>query len=364
MSHIVFILGAGASVHAGCPVMATFWSKAQELFRHGKLPDEGKAFRAVDEVRSQLQYAFVKAKVDIDNVESIFCLIEMAEVVGRLRNHERPELVAARVALQTLIGQVLEGSMRFLDGPTVDGIKTRAPSHAYQTFVNMLRAIKKTPGGPTAAVLTFNYDIGLDFALAHQGPSFDYCLDNASNGAIPLCKLHGSLNWTSGENGTEPIRVIPMTEVVKDRSGRPVHQIRMADYAHLLKQENAGTNFVPFIVPPTDSKMLHRRQISKVWEAAADQLRKASSIYVMGYSMPETDEFFRNFLAIATIGDTVLDRFMVIDPDGSLGSRYSRLLDGRAKSRFGTQQYTFEESAPILLRQIASDYSLSNLSPR
>ena len=47
------------------------------------------------------------------------------------------------------------------------------------------------------SIITFNYDIALDFALRTRGVSPDYCLSvkHAEPVHIKLLKLHGSVNW-------------------------------------------------------------------------------------------------------------------------------------------------------------------------
>ncbi len=92
----------------------------------------------------------------------------------------------------------------------------------------------------------------------------------------------------------------------------------------------------PVIVPPTWNKTQHYHQISPVWRRAAQHLSEAEVIVVFGYSLPETDQFFRYLYAWGTVGDAILKCFLVVDPDpsGQVVSRFQSLLGPGAKNRF------------------------------
>jgi hypothetical protein len=44
---------------------------------------------------------------------------------------------------------------------------------------------------------------------------------------------------------------------------------------------------------------------------------EAQEIIVIGYSLPETDFFFRNLFALGTVGRKFIRRFAVVNPDWS-----------------------------------------------
>ena len=54
------------------------------------------------------------------------------------------------------------------------------------------------------------------------------------------------------------------------------------------------------IVPPTWNKTEYHSNLSHVWHEAAVELGSARNIYVFGYSLPETDSFFRYLFALGT----------------------------------------------------------------
>src|SRR5882672_30995 len=84
MGNSVFILGAGASVHAGAPVMRDFLDQAGLIGRSEPGTEDRRAFEIVTRARSELQLVHSKAQFDLRNLESVFAAFEMAEVFGRL----------------------------------------------------------------------------------------------------------------------------------------------------------------------------------------------------------------------------------------------------------------------------------------
>ncbi len=89
-----------------------------------------------------------------------------------------------------------------------------------------------------------------------------------------------------------------------------------------------------FIVPPTWNKAQHHEQLGMVWRAAANELKDAKEVYIIGFSLPPADYFFRMFYALASIGPTLLRRFWVFNPDEGVESRFRELLGPQARSCF------------------------------
>ena len=71
-------------------------------------------------------------------------------------------------------------------------------------------------------------------------------------------------------------------------------------------------------------KTEYHNSLSIVWKKAAQLLSEAENIFVIGYSLPESDSFFRYLYGLGTVGDFMLKRFWIFDPDQS----------GAVKSRF------------------------------
>jgi hypothetical protein len=97
---------------------------------------------------------------------------------------------------------------------------------------------------------------------------------------------------------------------------------------------HAGMTDEPVLVPPTWNKADSHRALESVWSLAAHELSEAENIFVIGYSMPETDSFFRHLYALGTVGKAMLRRFWVFNPNPSVESRFRVLLGPEAEYRF------------------------------
>jgi hypothetical protein len=131
----------------------------------------------------------------------------------------------------------------------------------------------------------------------------------------------------------DPRAVVPPIAVIGD-----VARLRVARSLNAFShcndsQQGSG---VPLLVPPTWNKAEHHRTIERVWRHAARELATARNIIVIGYSLPETDAFFRYLYALGTVSDTRIERFWVVDPDetNEVRDRFRALLGPTALSRF------------------------------
>jgi hypothetical protein len=117
--------------------------------------------------------------------------------------------------------------------------------------------------------------------------------------------------------------------------------------------ETAGGEVLPVIVPPSWNKADSHKSVAQVWKRAAIELSEAEYIYVVGYSLPETDSFFRQLFALGTVGDNLLRGFDVYNPDLSREDSFRKILGPGARSRFKFKPVDFKDAFPLLLDAIA-----------
>ncbi len=380
---MVFVLGAGASRDAGCPLMTGFFAKAQELFWSGQLGSGAADFEAVQTFRSYLQRAYARAAIDVDNLESVFTAVEMAAFLADNAS-DRTVFEGTRTSLVKLIASTLELSTKLELRPhpvnsmsnggfswngTNVPVSLVAPAAVadpnsgvvnnvqavsavglnlncgYPRLLKIRQALLGSPLFSHVDFVSFNYDLAMDVSLVNAAIDFDYGLDSAV--AVPpacsLLKMHGSLNWQS--TGKAAPKVIPDWRTQMFRvHGSSDTQLRM--------RESAGAStWEPFIVPPTESKRDGRGTIQLVWRQAARLLQRAHYIVFVGFSLPHTDVFFREFFALGSLGaisgapkETVLRHLIVVDPDEDVARRYESLLSGQAKRILRFIPKTFQDS--------------------
>jgi NAD-dependent SIR2 family protein deacetylase len=341
VSRTVFIVGAGASREAGAPVMADFLDRADVLRRtkvNNRLtPGEHESFDLVFKGIAELRAAHSKAALDVDNLEAVFGAFEMARLAGRLGSLTEAEVVGLNPAMRRLIVSTLEKSIQL---PVSD--RAVSPPVPYFQFVQLSTRISGSHLGPVSFI-TFNYDLSLDFAFYFNRDQVDYCFEDKPASGIPLMKLHGSVNWArcTGCKALAPwhLRAFFQTHNWNHALwGREAKSVCLDVGANLSKYEHcAGQRCEPdpVIVPPTWNKAEYQ-QVVNIWKRASQHLSEAENVIVVGYSLPEADQFFRYLFALGTIGEARPQRFWVVDPDpsGEVASRFQRLLGPAFQNRF------------------------------
>lgn len=342
MAKRVFILGAGASVCTGAPTMESFIDRAEEVLKHEPQSITKPDFELVlDLIANRLQRLHAKSRVDLTNIESVFSLVEMGRLLRSFpetSGYDKIEL--AGVAIRRVLAETIQHYCRFqwLDGQW-------KPPEPYNTLVKA-----NVKQGDIAAFITFNYDIALDFALHWNGHSIDYGLGRG--GTVPLLKLHGSIGWTTCSCG----EVIPlgMNQLFQ---GLRVHEngnyaipglqrLREID-PHCASGKTSGE---PAIVPPSWNKTQYHSQFSLIWSRAAKELAEADEITVIGYSLPVSDSFFRDLIALGMYGPVRLRRFQVVNCDSKTEDKFRALLGPECERRFQFDCMTFEKMTEANLK--------------
>lgn len=345
MADVVFIVGAGCSVHAGAPVMNNFLDRARELLAAKEVDDRREQFELAFDVVSHLQRVHSKARLDHNNIESVFSAVDLARTLRKLPGIQPTGIDDALKSLVWLIVRTLEQTIKF---ETESGF-ARGTSE-YLKLAELISEIQGRQPKLSAAVLSFNYDIAMDVSFVASGVPFTYGL-NDGEGGVPLLKLHGSLNWGRTKGEKKSIIAYDLRHYVqnyrlqswfgsKDNPKITLHITKQG--MDQLKQQGRDVEDEPVLVPPTWSKGEYHREIASVWSRAARELEEARYIFVMGYSLPETDQFFRLLFALGTEGRSILSKIAVFDPNpAGVEGRFREMLGQAALDRFEVFGQTF-----------------------
>ena len=327
--------------------MGDFLDVAHRQWQLNQVGGDADAFQTVFKGISSLQDVHSKSELDISNVESVFTAFEMAKVLNKFPRREATEIEAMIQALKKVIAITLETTLRF----PVESGRIVSPK-PYDQFVKILRQLEQeAKPAQSISILTFNYDIALDYALQIGGFEVKYGLTDDDK--TPLLKLHGSLNWTKtvGSDTIVPYGVLPYL------SGRlnniwPETQsvtIPMSSSLHELDLGQQKVTGEPLIVPPTWNKGDSHKSLTQIWARAAQALSKAENIFVIGYSLPPSDAFFRYLYALGTASDVLLKRFWVFDPAvEGVEQRFRALLGSGARERFKYFPMTFSQAIRVI----------------
>lgn len=345
MSDTVFILGAGASKAAGAPLMGEFVDVADRLRKAPISPEDKRAFDLVFKARNALQAIYAKANFSIDNIESLFGAFEMAQLLGSLPGIAPEELPGLSSAIKKVICRTLETTIEY---PLRKDFPPPVPPTGYDNFVRLILDMA-TVSQLSSAIITFNYDIALDYAFHFFGQTpVDYALPSKPGKGVRVLKLHGSLNWHECQ-GCKKIIPWSLPEFFNGcnwpaQINATKQYLPISLYMNRLYHCSGTIVTQPFLIPPTWNKTGFRNRLETVWQAAAEELRDAENIIVCGFSFPQTDEFFRYLYALGSIGDASLRNFWVFDIDEEVGNRFKQLLGSSVSKRFQFFPKTFCES--------------------
>ena len=197
-----------------------------------------------------------------------------------------------------------------------------------QRCLERFLASKFSLSGATHTFISFNYDLVLDrcvqlqsnqrwsaqadygFKIEHyvddQGASLHMGQFNAGGGAfswldarsfnsspqsdasIKILKPHGSLNWlVEYEGNYNFIDRLPILCLSAERMVTYYPHFD-CDYVQ-LPQSSSPAQTGLFIIPPTESKTRKLRFVRSIRDQEKDALKTADEVYVIGWSMPETD---------------------------------------------------------------------------
>jgi hypothetical protein len=341
MSKVVFVLGAGCSKICGAPLMADFLDVASRLHSTGKVSNQATHFEKVFKAIGALQAVHSKSQLDLNNIESVFNAFEVANTIGKLPGFQVEEIPGVIDSLKKVIVSTIEGTIRF---PTQKSYIGAPPP--YNSFADLLKYIMFDAFPPmSVSVITFNYDIAMDMALYRAGMGVDYSLESGvSTSSVPLLKLHGSLNWASKADDDTVIS-LPLDKYLHVYHANPFSEssgcyipIGNQLQEYFSRQANVEVKAEAVIVPPSWSKAEHHQALSRVWSRAAKELGEAEYMFIIGYSLPDTDAFFRLLYALGTVGDAPFKRIEVFNPDASIRSKFENLMGLGATARF---KYTY-----------------------
>jgi hypothetical protein len=322
----LYILGAGSSVDSGVPIMNNFIDKAEDLLNEKRFRDNIKVGKLFETIRS-LSSILAKSNIDLNNIESILGILEMSELLHYSQNSV--PFISIKDDYIELISETIELSMKY----DINDSKYITPQGSYQTFINNIKnRLDKS------AIITFNYDLGVDVSLHNAGIPYEYYLADGDK-SFPLLKLHGSINWF--EKADKKIAAYDLNTFFRFNSYPPNFggsetrpgNLSFVDFVK-KSYSNIHTKPIPFIVPPTWNKTMYHRSISNVWRKASECLSNAINIYVIGYSLPESDSFFRFLFSLGTNNTNRVRKFWVVNPDSSVETRFRDLLGPQMLDRF------------------------------
>jgi len=256
-------------------------------------------------------------------METVFTTLEhtrrMIETTGESKHFKSKELAEISDRLKQAIAVVLEDSIA---DRASDGTSRQAPricEYHKRLVSELLR--------PRDAIVSFNYDCLLDYALKADGSHKwnarrGYGFSLGSGGA----SLKGYDHWQPTDPAPEP---------------ETIHFYKLHGSLHFYVQESTKKKAVvtfkqrPYtkqkgklqftIIPPEWHKNYDAGVFPRLWKSASDAIYEAREIVVIGYSLPPTD-LHSTALFRTSVKPGSLRSLVVVNPDREARKRVRSVL--------------------------------------
>jgi hypothetical protein len=355
----VYILGAGFSSGANAPLLNNFLDKARELLDNpnsGLDAVERSEFQTVFDFRMKMAQAREKVKIDLDNIEQLFGLVEMQQrLSGNALSARNATVYLIAKTLELTIDKPRTNDIWFTENVNLPDSKTIIGGLELPVQPNVTPAyftlgqydfFARLIGGQFDApekrryrkdtVLTFNYDLVLDSAFQRAGILTSYHLppqflstpaaSNSDN--LTLLKLHGSTNWGICGTCKRNISVF-FSKVTSSPS----------DFRRMACPKCDQHGFQPMLVPPSWDKSEYQELMRPVWSQAIAEIKRATRICIIGYSLPESDAYFKYLLTLGLAENHRLYKLIVVDARPELFMFPSEINKNAPKTKTLRERY-------------------------
>jgi SIR2-like domain len=326
-SRRVFIIGAGVSASCGIAV-------AKDILRESLVRLDHRDSAKANTVHKLLKYlypSFQQKLLNYPNIEDFLNLTEMA------RRFNSEEFIKSNLWSEPKIEGVQRTTLKAVTDYIWDLMQQK---HALQVIKDFVRDHVR----PGDTIITFNWDLTLERAIWDdpQSLSFWYSYpDTSDEDSVVLLKPHGSIDWFNKSDLPKATRVKGKVQSL-DESVCVFTRFNFSDLPEMA-------NYTPVIVPPLATKEFSQMVLKRTWRGVYKAVSQATSLNILGYSLPREDQFARlvlgralrsNRLKIEKKSKRPLD-VAVVNPDETAETTFRRLV-GPGVRRFTFYQATFQ----------------------
>jgi hypothetical protein len=357
MTDNVILLGAGASIDAGVPLLNNFVDKMRYYASKGKSSDrdltdsEILVLKKAIEIMNDLDSYHGRAAFDDRNLEDLLSILAFNIIGGerfsRLKLEQMIEAISCTIELSCNIKH--DGGVNKVQ---------RIGNPIYRDFWSHLFShYNLTSSFPT--IITLNYDLVLERSLLQALISDEY-YDHRFDGVIidyhyqgipsksyrlkttKFRKLiDGDITYSEGITIDPCEKSILTNPLIIDllKLHGSVNFPNISQY----KSENeiflTSPTVKPFIIPPISNKSLSKKS-ERMWKFALDSIQECKNLYIVGYSLPRTDIYFQFFLKSALGPNKDFNKIIVYNPElfttngkSEIETRYSECFPQQLLSR-------------------------------
>lgn len=276
-------------------------------------------------------------------LETMFTTIEhqiriVEKTTGERWGEDLAELRAKRTNLLQGIAAVLEESLT-LSPQGGTGLKHRDCAY-HKALVEQLVI--------DDALISFNYDCLIDHELRTCGAGkwnarYGYCLSTKPGRGA---QIPGEKFWNSGDPPTKQQGTIRLLKLHGS-----LHFLAKSERRFTLKERpytKQTTGNLHFeIIPPEWNKHFDEGAFARIWAQAAEELHRAETIVVIGYSFPNTDLHTSSLFRVS-VRPSKLRNVVLVNPDREARHRAMNVLRRGMQAKTRVMVFdTFEEFSAV-----------------
>jgi hypothetical protein len=381
MTDNVIILGAGASVDGGIPLLGNFVDTMWDLAMHEKhnnralSDDDKKIFSEAMKVRDELDGYHGRASFNDRNIEDILSILSFNLIGGDKSDQDKLRWMIKAIA------RTIELTCNVKHSGQLDKIQNEG-SHIYRSFWQKL--FKRFGNFETSfpSIISFNYDLVLERALYqvlvgttyHQKDPGSY--SEVNEFPYDGINLKYQYNYLSDVSYTikyvkylddQVISEGPFQSSLRLAHGTKLEKCSASDLRNSInievlklhgslnfpsKREDSYDSFVPtasieepYIIPPIINKAISPEQT--MWGIGIKRLREAKNIIIVGYSLPQTDIYMQYFIKAGIGPNKNLNKIYVFNPAFDESNNENERMRDRFGNCFSPQLKNRIEFFPV-----------------
>lgn len=288
---------------------------------------------------------------DIRNIEEMLTGVTIARLViknpkvhGILSSVLYPDMKSFKdISIRDVDAVALFDSMVDMFFSLLVGTMLTAPQNAiHDAIVEFARE------APLTKIITTNYDACMDRALYDNKMAYSYVIGGGvQEGALPLIKMHGSINWFYCETCQNVMMPTVETMLESVKRNMPYSVTGMCDNCKALVRQ--------FIIPPTAHKYLDYPPIVQVWDTGRKAFEESKLYVIIGYSFSDPDDYIAKML-LKAVGEDPSKHLIIIDisPDtiGRFKSYIKQHVENFDEKNIHDLQGAAEELTPRVMQAL------------
>jgi hypothetical protein len=306
----VFITGAGFSRPAGLPLGSDLWREVRARAERGT----GRAGRFSADLDLYLRYlqetgGYAVSDDQVD-FEGFLAFLDIEHRLGFAGSDTwSDDGNETQIIVKQLIGKILHERT-----PAADKLPVQ-----YYKFAEQL--------APGDFVLTFNYDVLLERALAHVGKPFrlfpnryseihdtSTVISDEGSDEVVILKMHGSIDWFDRSRysefdatrkaaglttptddpvfGPNPgIELVPLTEGLRFPDDPLQNVFRIVNGLDVVYSRSSFLGGTPVLLNPSRAKAVYADRFREFWWGIGRTGGLNLGVSIIGYSLPQHDDY-------------------------------------------------------------------------